>query len=65
MQIFLNGKPLTVDDNISIDQLLERLSLKGRLAIEINQNILPRSKYHNYLIQANDTIEIIHAVGGG
>ncbi len=65
MQIILNGKPHQVDGNISVNQLLENLALKGKLAVEINKNILPRSEYNNYQIQDEDRIEIINAVGGG
>ena len=46
--------------------LLEELGLmEQRLALEINEEIIPRSVLSQYMLQADDRVEIIHAVGGG
>jgi len=46
--------------------LLERLELTGRrLAIEVNEELVPRSRFATHRLQAGDRVEIIHAVGGG
>ena len=65
MRITLNGKPYDFDESHTVESLLEKLELKGRLAVEINQNIIPRSSFHTYVIQPDDKIEIVHAIGGG
>lgn len=65
MQITLNGKTHTLNTNITITQLLDELSLEGKLAIEINEEIIPRSSYDNFQINPGDRIEVVHAVGGG
>ena len=66
MNIQLNGDTQQFDDNLTAAQLVEKLGLQGRrIAMEVNQEIVPRSSYDTYQIQENDKVEIIHAVGGG
>ena len=66
MKILLNGSSHTIEDGSSINTLVEQLELKGkRLAVEINQEIIPKSEHDQYKIQQGDSIEIIHAIGGG
>lgn len=65
-QILLNGQPFKMIENYSIAQLLEHCELTGqRLAVEINQNIIPRSQFESYLLKNNDKVEIVRAIGGG
>ena len=53
-------------DNITAAQLVENLGLAGkRLAMEINQEIVPRSTFEECVINPDDRVEIVHAIGGG
>ncbi|EIJ42001.1 thiamine biosynthesis protein ThiS [Beggiatoa alba B18LD] len=66
MQIVVNGEIKTVQEQITVQQLVEQLALTGRrLAIEVNQTIVPRSQFAQYTLQAQDKVEIVHAIGGG
>lgn len=65
MNITLNGEPLVLDNSVNIVQLLSELELTGRLAVEVNQRIIPRSLFLTYEIKPNDKIEIVEAIGGG
>jgi len=65
MQITLNGQTHSINTNITVTQLLDELSLEGKLAIEINEEIIPRSFYDEFQIKPGDRIEVVHAVGGG
>jgi sulfur carrier protein len=66
MQIILNGESTTVDENTTIAQLIEQLQLTGkRIAVEINEEIVPRSAHTNTPLHEGDMIEIVHAIGGG
>lgn len=66
MNIQLNGAAQQFEDNLTAAQLVEKLGLQGRrIAMEVNQEIVPRSSYDTYLLKENDNVEIIHAVGGG
>lgn len=65
MEIILNGEAMILDHPCSISQLLEKLGLSGRLAIEVNQRIVPRSEFDHHFLNHGDRIEIVHAIGGG
>lgn len=66
MNIQLNGASQQFDDGLTAAQLVDKLGLQGRrIAMEVNQEIVPRSSYETYELQENDQVEIIHAVGGG
>ncbi len=64
--IVLNGENKQIDDNSSIEQLLHNLDLGNkRLAVEINQEIIPRSNYGRHTLEESDKVEIVQAIGGG
>jgi len=66
MKIIINGEPRELDSGTSIEKLLQLLDLQGkRLAIEVNQAIVPRSQYASYQLSEHDQVEIVHAIGGG
>jgi sulfur carrier protein len=66
MNIVVNGTPRDFADDLTAAQLIEHLGLVGkRLAMEVNQEIVPRSEYPSYHFQPDDRVEIVHAIGGG
>lgn len=66
MEILVNGTPHIVPEGTSAAQLLVILDLQGkRLAMEINQDLVPRSQFDTHVLKANDTVEIVQAIGGG
>jgi sulfur carrier protein len=65
MQIILNGESIELDTQVNIVQLLSQLEISGRLAVEVNQRIIPRSLFSTYEIESGDNVEIVEAIGGG
>ena len=66
MHIIVNGEPRSVAAGITAAQLIDMLELGGRrLAMEINREILPRSRYAAHALRDGDRIEIVQAIGGG
>ncbi|MEW6352747.1 MAG: sulfur carrier protein ThiS [Pseudomonadota bacterium] len=65
MEIFVNGRPHTIPAECSVAQLLDELKLSGRLATEINREIVPSGHYVTRQLRSGDRVEIIRAVGGG
>lgn len=66
MEIQLNGEPLEVPANATITALLDQLELTGkRLAVEVNEDIVPRSTHPEFSLSPGDRVEIVHAIGGG
>lgn len=64
--IILNGESTQVDADTSVADLLAKLDLAGkRLAVEINQEIVPRSRFSEHRLAADDKVEIVRAIGGG
>lgn len=66
MKVTINGETRELAADSTLLSLLESLDMtRGRVAVEINQEIIPRSQHSEHLLQDGDKIEIIHAVGGG
>jgi len=66
MQIYLNGQPQTLPDAPTVAELLERNGFGGRrVAVEINQAIVPRSEHSTRCVADGDVVEIFTALGGG
>lgn len=66
MQIILNGEPLELADNSSLQQLIEQQGLAGkRLAAEVNMEIIPRAQHQSHILKDQDRVEIVQAIGGG
>lgn len=66
MQIILNGADTTVSEAATITQLIGQLGLANkRIAIEINETIVPRSAHATTVLRSGDRVEIVHAIGGG
>lgn len=66
MQIYINGDTEVIDDGSSVADIVEKLDLAGkRIAIEINEELVPRSTFSEHLLSDGDNIEIVHAIGGG
>ena len=66
MRITLNGKPEVVDDADMVSDLLARLRLEPvRVAVEINEDLVPRRTFGQTPLREGDRVEIVTFVGGG
>ena len=66
MNITINGVEKTYTSSLTLEVLLNELDQSSKkVAIEVNEEIIPRSQYKNKLVVDGDKIEIINAVGGG
>ena len=66
MRIQLNGEPFELHAGQTVAKLLERLDLTGkRVAVELNQDIVPRSQHAATALSEGDQVEVVHAIGGG
>ena len=64
--LVVNGAATRVPEGLSVAGLLERLGLDRRkVAVERNEEIVPRSTYEAAGLSAGDRIEIVHFIGGG
>ncbi|HMU64897.1 MAG: sulfur carrier protein ThiS [Nitrosomonas sp.] len=66
IQLIINGEPQQFESSLNLQQLLENMGLQNkRIAIEHNGEIIPRSRFSNYIVTEGDRLEIVVAVGGG
>ena len=66
MKILVNGEKISLPADSSIEDLIMHLGYQNqRIAIEINESIIPKSNHSSFLLQDLDKVEIINAVGGG
>lgn len=66
VNIVLNGERHEIENQLTLDKLLEKFSLpKQRVAIELNKSVVRRNDWHATFVAEGDTVEVIHFVGGG
>ncbi|WP_148864383.1 sulfur carrier protein ThiS [Marinobacter fonticola] len=66
MHIQLNGEQQELPQAATIATLIEKLGLNGRrLAVEVNEDIVPRSLHSEHRLNDGDRVEVVHAIGGG
>jgi sulfur carrier protein len=66
MQILLNGTPRDFAAAPTIAELVAELGLaERRLAVEVNREIVPRSRHAAHRLADGDTVELVQAMGGG
>jgi len=66
MRITVNGEARDVHDPTTVARLLEMLpTAAGRIAVEVNREIVPRSQHAARRLAEGDAVEIVTLVGGG
>jgi sulfur carrier protein len=66
IEVVINGQRRTVADGTSVLALIGELGLSGKpVAVERNQEIVPRAQHATTLLAAGDRLELVTFVGGG
>ncbi|MAC27457.1 MAG: thiamine biosynthesis protein ThiS [Sandaracinus sp.] len=66
MRIVVNGEAKTVAPETTVAQLLVELGLGDVLvAVERNEEIVPRGQHQATELADGDRLEVVHFVGGG
>lgn len=66
LTIQLNGEKKTFDGPLTVAALLLQLGVqKEKVVVELNLEILPKDRHEQIILKNNDTVEIVHFVGGG
>lgn len=62
----VNGERQEVPAGVNVSALLAHLGItSGRVAIERNLDLLPRTQWDTTAVAPGDRYEIVHLVGGG
>jgi thiamine biosynthesis protein ThiS len=65
MKVFVNGEERDISV-LSLTELIAELDLPGgRIAVELNREVVRRSDWGSTMLKDEDRIEIVHFVGGG
>ncbi len=66
IEIELNGAPRQVPPQHTLHQLIDALELTGQaLALAVNRTVVPRQQWPERVLQAQDKVDIVRAIGGG
>jgi thiamine biosynthesis protein ThiS len=66
IEILLNGEKRLISNLYTVEDLIRHLDLKReQVAVEVNRSILKRESWKEHPLEAGDTVEIVHFVGGG
>ncbi len=66
MEIRVNGVARNVAAVYTVADLIQDMDLgRQRFAVEVNREIISRGQHEKHLLQSQDQIEIVHAIGGG
>jgi sulfur carrier protein len=66
MHVIVNGSPIDLPDGCTVATLVERVSASSeRVAVERNQDVVPRKAWATSTLSDGDRVEIVMFVGGG
>jgi sulfur carrier protein len=65
-ELLVNGEARRIPANSTLGGLLATLELGDRrVAVAVNQDVIPRSTFDTHPLCVGDCVEILEAVGGG
>ncbi|MFW2499830.1 MULTISPECIES: sulfur carrier protein ThiS [Clostridium] len=67
MKIIINGKETVLENEGSINELLQKeyVEMQEYVTVQVNEDIIPRADYETHIIKDGDTIEFLYYMGGG
>jgi len=66
LRLVINGEEKEIQSGNNVEDLLRELDIDGRhIAVALNLEVIPRSRYAETRLKEGDKVEIVHAVGGG
>lgn len=66
VNIILNGAPHEVTKNHTLMMLVTSLDvLDSGIAVAVNRQVLPRAAWSDYILQLDDCVDVVRAIGGG
>ena len=66
IELIVNGENRRISAGATLAEFIASLQLEeGRLAVERNREIVPKSTYETVILADGDQLEIVHFIGGG
>ena len=64
--IILNGEVYQLAQGQTLAGLVDALQLSGQaIAVAVNRQIIARAQWQDQLLQAQDKVDVVRAIGGG
>jgi len=61
----VNGERRDVAEGLTVGALVARLGIRGRVAVELNGEVLRQAQHPEVTLRDGDTLEVVTFVGGG
>jgi len=61
----VNGERRDVPEGLTVGALVARLGIRGRVAVELNGEVLRQAQHPEVTLRDGDTLEVVTFVGGG
>ena len=66
MIVICNGEPRDTVSGVTLSKLLEELGVVDpHVAVEFNQEVVPRGEHTTFVLSDGDRLEVVKLVGGG
>ena len=66
LRVVVNGRAETFPRGLTVAELLKRLKMPQKgVAVEVNQQIVPRAQHAEHQLADGDCLEVVSLVGGG
>jgi thiazole synthase len=66
LHLTINGEPRTLPASLTLAELLDQLGFdRRRIAVEVNRELVPRTRHDQQPLSDGDAVEIVTLVGGG
>ncbi|MDZ7811249.1 MAG: sulfur carrier protein ThiS [Arhodomonas sp.] len=66
MEVLVNGEPRRIAADATVADLVAALELGDRrIAVEVNEELVPRGEMAGHRLASGDRVEIVRAIGGG
>jgi sulfur carrier protein len=61
----INGERRQIADGLTVARLVTELGVRGRVAVELNGEVLRQAQHPETTLRDGDTLEVVTFVGGG
>ena len=67
MNLVINGKETNINGGLTVNQLLaqENVQMPDMVSVELNGQILKRSRFEETVLKDDDKVEFLYFMGGG
>ena len=67
MKLIVNGKESDFADSVTVSELLveQKVKMPDMVSVELNGQILRRTKFEETILKADDKVEFLYFMGGG